>query len=234
MAASEVGTKRRWFTAMAGATLLVALAALLFRAPTPPKPQPRPEGPPIVVAPRPPAELAMHDLKPLFLPTPYNAAPREFRPPEPGRAYFDRDATMLRFDVDHPAITQPPATPVPSRPAQALADVAGPLALGFGRTDVEGVRRPPSGGHVDVFASGERDSVLGVVLPPEARPKSPLPWKPLEFAAVVDAGGLVGPLVVTAGSGVEEIDEHFRNYLARNFRIGDRLSPGFYRVVVGP
>ena len=56
----------------------------------------------------------------------------------------------------------------------------------------------------------------------------------LDLEAVVDAAGLVAPLVVTASSRVEEVDAHYRNYLSRNFRIGGQLSPGFYRITVAP
>jgi hypothetical protein len=59
-------------------------------------------------------------------------------------------------------------------------------------------------------------------------------WAPVEFVARVDAAGLVGPLVVTERSGLEEVDVFFANYLARTLRVGERLAPGFYRICVGP
>jgi len=59
-------------------------------------------------------------------------------------------------------------------------------------------------------------------------------WRPLELFATVDAAGLASPLVVTDRSDVEEVNAYFRNYLARTFRLGEHLAPGFYRVVVGP
>jgi hypothetical protein len=65
-------------------------------------------------------------------------------------------------------------------------------------------------------------------------PASTRPWDPMEFVAAVDAAGLVGPLVPTARSGVDEIDAYFGHYLADTLRVGQRLSPGFYRIVVGP
>jgi hypothetical protein len=46
--------------------------------------------------------------------------------------------------------------------------------------------------------------------------------------------GLAGPLVVTESSRVEEVDVHFRRQLRQVFRLGERLAPGVYRVVVGP
>jgi hypothetical protein len=56
----------------------------------------------------------------------------------------------------------------------------------------------------------------------------------MEFVAAVDPAGLVGPLVPTVRSGVEEVDNFFQNYLARTLRVGERLAPGFYRICVGP
>jgi hypothetical protein len=71
-------------------------------------------------------------------------------------------------------------------------------------------------------------------LPVSAKPPSDQPWEPAEFSAVVDITGLVAPLATVSSSRVEEVDNHFKNYLARTFRIGERLRPGLYRVTVGP
>jgi hypothetical protein len=56
----------------------------------------------------------------------------------------------------------------------------------------------------------------------------------MELFAAVDAAGLAAPLLVTEGSRVDEVDAHFRKMLAQTYRIGERLPPGFYRIVVGP
>jgi hypothetical protein len=83
-----------------------------------------------------------------------------------------------------------------------------------------------------IIATGEK--LLRNELAIEARPRGDKPWEPVEFQAVVNTSGLVVPLVVTKSSGVEEVDAHFRNFLARSFRIGQRLPPGFYRITVAP
>jgi len=44
--------------------------------------------------------------------------------------------------------------------------------------------------------------------------------------------GLVGLPSVSLSSGAEAIDAFFRDFLVRQFRIGERLAPGFYRVVI--
>jgi hypothetical protein len=41
-------------------------------------------------------------------------------------------------------------------------------------------------------------------------------------------------VVLTAHSNVAEVDAYFGRFLAEKLMIGQRLAPGFYRVVVGP
>lgn len=59
-------------------------------------------------------------------------------------------------------------------------------------------------------------------------------FAPLEFVATVSAAGLVGDPLLVTGSGADEVDNFFRDYLARTFRLGERLAPGVYRIVIGP
>lgn len=181
----------------------------------------------------------MRDLAPLFLPTEYNAVPTPLPELEPGRNYFERDpGTRWKFEANKAALQLPVPVQAPASPIDVVAETLPPLAAGIGRTDATVPPMQPNGGHVDVFAGDAHESVLQVTLPPDTSGpialRGPVAWKPLEFVAAVDAAGLTGPLVLTRGSGVEEIDNHFRNFLAGAFRLGDRLPPGFYRIVVGP
>ena len=59
-------------------------------------------------------------------------------------------------------------------------------------------------------------------------------FRPLEFIAVVSSGGLVGEPLLVSGSGWEELDSLLRSYLVKTFRLGERLNPGRYRIVIGP
>jgi hypothetical protein len=52
--------------------------------------------------------------------------------------------------------------------------------------------------------------------------------------AAVDAAGLVAPAAITRRSGFEDVDSYFQNFLVQTLRVGERLSPGFYRISVGP
>jgi hypothetical protein len=60
----------------------------------------------------------------------------------------------------------------------------------------------------------------------------------MEFLILVSNAGIVGEPVLMTGSRWEEVDEEvdafFRSYLVKTFRLGERLSPGRYRVLVGP
>jgi len=231
--------KARWSISAGGAILLAGLTLLLFqqsrvavRLTAPLRVRP-----PIAVGHTRADELTMRDLAPLFLPTDYNAAPQPMQAPEPGRDYFEREPVAhTLFDVDTPKLRIAPRVPVPAVPAEVVGLPPPPLAAGVGRTNRELAPAPPSGGHVDIYAAEGAQSVLGLALDVAAAPPASAAarWQPLEFTAAVDRGGLADALVLTRSSGVEEVDVHFRNFLARSFHLGDRLPPGFYRIVVAP
>lgn len=58
-------------------------------------------------------------------------------------------------------------------------------------------------------------------------------FAPLEFIVAVGSAGVIGEPILTSGSEGEEVDSFFRDYLVKAFRLGERLSPGRYRVLVG-
>lgn len=232
------GTKRRWTASAAVAAVVVAGTLGLFRAPVsaPSGASPSESPPPAVrFTPGRGDELVMRDLAPLFLPTRHNAALPPLPQTDPGRGLFEGDAEKLPAN---PNPELPTVTQVPGTPADALFDTRLPLASGIGRTDLKVSPLEANGGRIDVFGADRNRSLLRVVLPAEARPKSgardSVAWQPLEFTASIDSTGLVGPLLLTRSSGLEEVDTHYRIYLAQSFRLGDRLPPGVYRIVVGP
>jgi len=49
----------------------------------------------------------------------------------------------------------------------------------------------------------------------------------------VSSAGLVGEPVLTTSSEGEDVDNFFRDYLVQSYRLGERLRPGTYRVLVG-
>ena len=188
-------------------------------------------------------ELVLRDMRPLFLPTEgLTVSPPEPRR-EPGKTFLDNETLKLTFsetdlDLDRGL---PPVATVNGKPAQSakaldvvVGEGAAPAMTGFGREPAKVSSPPVNGGVLEVVAVATGHRVWGEPLPADARAPGSKPWKPVEFLASIDAAGLSVPLAVTSSSEVEEVDAHYRNYLARRYRIGDRLPPGFYRVTVGP
>lgn len=187
-------------------------------------------------------EAELRDLRPLFLPTERNAALPEPKL-EPGRSVLDSEALKpaaaeaeVQLGSELPPVALIGGKPVrQAGPRDALdPENAGVGLLGFGRREpaIEPHRRRGAFVEVTAWADGRR--IQAEDLPYDARPASERPWGPLELMAVIDRAGLASPLVVTEGSRVEEVDLHFKNYLTSTYRLGERLSPGTYRVVVAP
>ena len=65
-----------------------------------------------------------------------------------------------------------------------------------------------------------------------------LDFAPVEYLVAVSSAGIVGDPILLVGSEGEAMDEKvdtfFRSYLVKTFRLGERLNPGRYRVLVGP
>lgn len=186
---------------------------------------------------------AMRDLAPLFLPTERNATLERMPRREVGKTFFDVETTKLtlteaelRFDQDLPSpVTLNGRAVAEAKPVDALIPGAlSPPATGFGRSEAALRPLPARGGYLEVVATGTGTVVMTHELLVDMKPVTEKPWQPLQFLASVNPAGLVGPLILTERSGVEEVDQHFRNYLAQTYRIGDRLRPGIYRITIGP
>jgi hypothetical protein len=176
----------------------------------------------------------LRDPRPLFLPTAYNSSREDYVPEAPGGA-FDGFAAKLVYDPSELELHLPPETAVPASPAEALAgDPPGAPFLGFGRGDPVVQPVNPRTAYVEIRDAGTGRQVFGGPVEDAHPPASSVPWQPMEFMAAVDAAGLVGPVVPTARSGVDEIDAYFGRYLAQTLRVGQRLAPGFYRIAIGP
>lgn len=187
-------------------------------------------------------EASIRDLRPLFLPTPVNA-----RAPEPrreaGRSLLDEVPVRLIYGEGETALRRwlPPVATMGGRPVERVearmtleADGTEVAPVGLGRESRKLVPEPPRGGLLEVLVAGTGERALSAELPDTLAPPGSKDWEPLELLAIVDVAGLAGPLVVTESSRVEEVDVHFRRQLRQVFRLGERLAPGVYRVVVGP
>lgn len=253
MSEAVIEAKGRWTIAVAGGTSILVALLLLLRLPAPTMPlvetrvsslpkatvqMARPDDTDRLLE----AEAELRDLRPLFLPTERNASLPEPRL-EPGRTFLENEIPKLMFNAAEARVSKdlPPIVTLNGKPVEAAipVDALSPresdLALkGFGRTAAEVAALKARGGYIEVTALEDGSRVLGEEIPIEGRPNVDKSWAPVEFIAAVDAAGLVSPLVVTIGSRVDEVDTHFRSYLAQTFRIGARLPPGFYRVSVAP
>jgi hypothetical protein len=176
----------------------------------------------------------LSDPTPLFLPTQFNSSRRDYVAKEPGGA-FSGFPPKLSFGESELSLRLPAPSVVPTSPAEALAgDPPGEPFLAFGRKDP--VMQPLSArtAYVEIRSSGTGTKVFAQALGDAHPPARSMPWQPMEFIAAVDAAGLVGPLVPTRRSGVDDVDAYFGRYLAETLKVGQRLAPGFYRIVVGP
>jgi hypothetical protein len=235
MRAAPTGSRRGWaWVAGAGVLVLVGLA-LLVRVPSPPRP-PEPEtarSPVGIVDPVAINGSMLFDLTPLFLPTEFNSSRKDYKPREPGSSFAGFPAKRTFADSGLRLRLGPPVA-VPDNPAEALVgDPPGAPFLGFGQSDLGVSPLPRRGAYVEIVDAGSGRKVFGQEVA-QALPPAAAPWRPMEFVAAVDAAGLVGPLVPTVRSGVVEVDDYFMRFLADTLRVGQRLSPGFYRISVGP
>jgi hypothetical protein len=176
----------------------------------------------------------LRDPAPLFLPTDFNSSRKDYVPKEPGGAFGGFQPEYV-FDPSQLVLNLPPAATIPNSPAEALAgDPPGAPFIGFDRADFVVEPLSPRTAYVEVVSAGTGRSVFGEALRDAHPPRTSVPWQPMEFIAAVDSAGLVGPVVPTMRSGVDEVDAYFGLYLAETLRIGQRLAPGFYRISIGP
>jgi hypothetical protein len=177
------------------------------------------------------------DPAPLFLPTEWNTnqgpLPAAVQP-QPGQVFanFYAQLTYGRAELVF-AIASADLTP--KDPLDLLKTPSGDPFLGFGRADEPLTPLAPRTAVLEIREVGTGrlvkvpDVASSVVLP-----AGQTEWQPVEFLVCVTAEGLMGRPVETVSSDVEDVDVFFRDYLEKTLRLGERLSPGLYRVVAGP
>jgi hypothetical protein len=123
---------------------------------------------------------------------------------------------------------------VPTRPADAFASEKPTRPFeGLGQKDEPPPILSPRGAFVRVTAAANGQSIIAEPLQ-DANPPNDAAWQPLEFLVAVDRVGVVRPPVLTESSSVAAVDGYFVEYLVNRLHIGERLSPGFYRISFGP
>lgn len=173
------------------------------------------------------------DPTPLFFPTEWNygqrALPvRSLR--QPGQV-FGNSEPKLTVAEQNLAPYGVEGSPVPEK----LSDVLGqgneaPFA-GMGQIDMPQSTLPVRSGYLEVRALNNMNAIVSQPLSGITPPRND--FVPVEFLIVVGPSGLIGEPILTSGSGWDEVDNFFRSYLVKSYRLGERLHPGRYRVLVG-
>jgi hypothetical protein len=176
----------------------------------------------------------LFDPTPLFFPTEWNYGQRPLRESlrrQPGQIFgsFEpkwtfTDQTLKSYGTE--------ATPAPEKLADVLTQGNEAPFAGIGHIDVPRAPLPERIGYLEVRAFGIPEPIISQTLRYFTLPR--LDYAPVEFLVVISSAGIVGDPVLTSGSGWEEVDSFFRSYIVKTFRLGERLNPGRYRVLVGP
>jgi len=175
------------------------------------------------------------DPTPLFFPTDRNYGQRPLRQTsmrQPGQVFGSFDPLLPLSDHGIGRYGGEAAL-VPEKVAPADVLVQGneaPLA-GLGEVDRQLAILPIRSGYLEVLDLNSGETVISQAFSGVSPPRAD--FAPIEFLVVVGAAGLVGEPFVTNGSEWDEVDNFFRDYLVSSYRLGQRLRPGRYRVLVG-
>jgi hypothetical protein len=242
----NASTRRRragwWVAGFAALLALLSLVVLLRPLPGGRNPPTLAAGPRVSIV-RPESdgglgdEATFFDPTPLFLPTEWNTnqgpLPTAVQR-QPGQVFADFDAKLTYGRAELVLPIAPPER-TPRDPVDLLKTPSRDPFLGFGRADVPLTPLVSRAAVLEIREVGTGKLVPVPKITSEvALPASQLEWQPAEFLVCVTAEGLLGRPVETVSSDVEDVDAFFRDYLANTLRLGERLPPGMYRVVVGP
>jgi hypothetical protein len=241
-----------WIASAAG-LLIVSAAGLLFRAPSaPPSPA---EGARQAVGVMPPSgresdpvaaeEAEFGDPTPLFMPTRWNSS----KIPLPRREFtgsFSGFGPRFSFGTAALNLDLTPSIPIPAGPAEAL-EINPPAnpSLGIGRADRAVPYSAARQARIEVVAEGSGRRVGRYDVPPGTiRALDGTEWHYLDLMAAANAAGLMSPMVPVpapfdqGGNNFPPLQESARialeNYLTHRLLLGAHLTPGFYRISVGP
>jgi hypothetical protein len=173
------------------------------------------------------------DPTPLFFPTEWNYGQRplpEGRLKQPGEVFgsFEPKLTVGEQNIANYGAE---ATPIPEKLVDVLVQGNEAPFAGIGQVDAPRSTLAVRAGYLEV-----RDQISGNVITSQQLSGLTPPrtdFAPVEFLVIVGSAGLIGEPVLTSGSGWDEVDNFFRIYLVKSYRLGERLRPGHYRVSVG-
>lgn len=172
------------------------------------------------------------DPTPMFLPTERNAGQTGLPGrlvPRPGQVFADFAPRLSVGEANLPNYGADSAE-VPEGLTDVMAKSNEAPFAGLGEGTVRPQQVAQRTAFVEIKNMKGNNLLTQAVTTPLPRPD----FAPLEFLATVSAAGLVGDPQLVASSGAEDVDVFFRDHLAKALRIGERLGPGVYRIVVGP
>lgn len=181
-------------------------------------------------------QLWLLDPSPLYMPDAEAIGPSVLLERPGGRA-AEMFAPALLYPENRPAaaILRPAGPGAPEVAAAGLASARwfeGMSREGevLGRGPVSAIRAARISIYregEDVKAEAEADLVADEVL-------SKAEWRPVQLMVVINTIGVVARPVLVDSSGDERADDRIRDAISRNFLARQNLSPGIYRIEVGP
>jgi hypothetical protein len=173
------------------------------------------------------------DPTPLFFPTEWNYGLQPGRIAslqQPGQVFgsFEPKLTVKEQNM---APFRLESAPVPEKLSDVLSQGSEASFDGMGQIDRQRSTLPVRAGRVEVRSLKTGNLVIEQSLTGISPPRAD--FAPVEFLVTVSSAGIVGDPVLTSGSEGEDVDNFFRDYLVRSYRLGERLLPGQYRVLVG-
>jgi len=178
------------------------------------------------------------DPTPLFFPTEWNFGQRPLRVAmrrQPGEV-FGSFPPNLEFGDQGIKAYGTEAAIAPERLADVLAQGNEAPFAGIGQVDVRRPPLPARSSFLEVRTISDGKLIMAQALENLLLPR--MDFVPVEYLVAVASTGVVGDPILMVGSEGEEVDERvdafFRAYIVKTFRLGERLNPGRYRVLVGP
>ncbi len=173
------------------------------------------------------------DPTPLFFPTEWNYGQRPLREgslKQPGQVFgsFEPKLTVGERNIANYGAE---AIVVPEKLVDVLVQGNEAPFAGMGLIDTQRSTLPVRSGYLEVRGFENGETIIAQQLSGINPPRTD--FAPVEFLVVVGSAGLIGEPVLASGSGWDEVDNFFRAYLVKSYRLGERLHPGQYRVLVG-
>lgn len=174
------------------------------------------------------------DPTPLFFPTEHNfgqSQPPESSRRQPSQVFASYEAKM-RFAENSLTAYGQETVVAPERLADVLAQGNEAPFAGYGLLDDARPALAERSAFMEIKTLSDGKTIVAQALQQLVLPRTD--FAPLEFLVLVESAGIIGPPVLMVSSDREDVDGFFRDYLVKAYRLGERMSPGRYRVVVGP